>query len=48
MNQMNMSWMTEGRPWMRVGVLQAQLLGMYWVPNEIQEHRRAPTFHRQL
>lgn len=45
---MNVMQMTEGKAWIKVGILQAQLLPMFCVPKEIQEQMRAPTFQRQL
>jgi hypothetical protein len=47
-HQMNTSWMIEKMPWMRVGILQDQVLGMCCVPKANQPQIRAPRFHKQL
>src|SRR5690242_8668181 len=47
-HQMKVSWITEKTPWMSVGTLQDQELGMCCVPKANQPQIRAPRFHKQL
>src|ERR1700761_1371668 len=47
-HQMKMIWMSDGAPWMIVGILHDHSDEMCLVPNDSHVLTMAPRFHRQL